>query len=76
MRLARKLAVALILGIIVVMGINSWIRVGRDVAYFEADRQEQERVLGRVLRAAVETVAKSDGEAGAPRSSSTAPTTA
>ncbi len=65
MKLARKLAIALIVGIILVMSVNSWIRVGRDIAFFEADRQEQERVLGRVLRAAVEAVAKSDGEVGA-----------
>jgi two-component system NtrC family sensor kinase len=60
MRLARKLAIALILGIFAVMAVNSYVRVGREIAFFEADRQAQERLIGRVLRAAVEAVAQSD----------------
>ncbi len=65
MKLARKLAVALILSIFVVMAVNSYLRVQRSIEFFEIDRQSQERLLGRVLRAATEAVAQTDDIAAA-----------
>jgi signal transduction histidine kinase len=62
MRLARRLMLALIVAIFAVMAVNSYLRVQRALAYFEADRQADEQLLGRVLAAAVGTVWEHDGE--------------
>ena len=61
MKLARRLMLALILAISAVMALNSYVRVHRALAYFETDRQTDERLLGRVLGAAVRTVWEHDG---------------
>ena len=53
---------ALIVAIFAVMTFNSYLRVQRAIAYFEADRQADEHLLGRVLGAAVRTVWENDGE--------------
>ncbi len=62
MKLARRLMLALIVAIFSVMAVNSYLRVQRALAYFEADQQADEHLLGRVLGAAVRTVWESDGE--------------
>lgn len=61
MKLARRLMAALIVAIFSVMAFNAYLRVQRAIAYFEADRQADEQLLGRVLGAAVRTVWENDG---------------
>jgi len=53
---------ALIVVIFSVMAVNGYLRVQRATTYFEADRQADEHLLGRVLGAAVGTVWEYDGE--------------
>lgn len=53
--------VALIVAIFSVMAFNSYLRVQFALAYFEADRQADEHLLGRVLGAAVRTVWENEG---------------
>ncbi|MBI3770280.1 MAG: HAMP domain-containing histidine kinase [Deltaproteobacteria bacterium] len=65
MKLARKLTIALILGIFAVTGVSAYVRVTREIAFFETERRQLERLLGRVLRASVEAVAQSQDETGA-----------
>jgi two-component system NtrC family sensor kinase len=62
MKLARKLTIGLALGIFCVMAVNAYVRVQREIRLFEADRLDEERLHGRILRAAVEAVWASEGE--------------
>lgn len=63
MRLAFKLAAALIVGIALVMVANTLVRVRREVELFQRDQERDQRVMGWTLRNAVEAVWKTDGEA-------------
>jgi len=62
MKLARKLTIGLALGILAVMSVNAYIRVHRVLWLFEAERSQDERLLGRVLRASAEALWRSEGE--------------
>lgn len=62
MKLARKLTIALALGILAVMSVNAYVRVNRVLWLFEAERSQDERLLGRVLRASAEELWRSEGE--------------
>jgi signal transduction histidine kinase len=62
MRLATKLALALTLGIVVVMAGYAYVQVRQEVLLFEADLHKDAR-LGRALRATVQTVWQTWGEA-------------
>jgi two-component system NtrC family sensor kinase len=61
MRLAYKLAVALTLGVLIVMGIYAYIQIRLEVVLFEADVQRNARI-GRALRGTVATVWQAEGE--------------
>jgi len=56
MRLALKFTAALILGIAVVMIVNTLARVHREVALFEVDQEQDQRTMGKTLRDAVQAV--------------------
>ena len=56
MRLALKVTMALILGITAVMVVNTIVRVRREVALFEIDQTQDQRIMGRTLRDAVQGV--------------------
>jgi hypothetical protein len=62
MRLARKLTLALVLGILVVLAGNAVFRVRREIQLFESDSQRDSLLMGRVLAGAVERVWPSLGE--------------
>lgn len=67
MKLARKLAVALVLGIFAVLSVHSYSRVRQESGVFESDMRRDGHTIGRVLRAAVAKVWRTDGEASAMR---------
>jgi two-component system, NtrC family, sensor kinase len=67
MRLARKLTLALVLGITLVMAGNALFQVSREGRLFDDDSRRDQHAVGRVLHAAVETVWDADGEAAARR---------
>jgi signal transduction histidine kinase len=60
-KLARKLAVALILGVFAVVAVHAYIRVRRLVQLFESDIRHDSHVYGRALAAAVAEVFRADG---------------
>ena len=62
MKLARKFTVALVIGILIVLGGNSTIRVKREIELFETDSTRDSRLLGRVLGGAVQRVWSTVGE--------------
>jgi two-component system NtrC family sensor kinase len=61
MRLAYKLAVALTLGVLIVMGIYAYIQIRLEVVLFDADVPRNARI-GRALRGTVSTVWRAEGE--------------
>lgn len=63
MRLALKFTVALILGIAAVMMVTTLARVRREVELFEVDQAQDQRIMGRTLRDAVQTVWITEDEA-------------
>ena len=67
MRLARKLAFAFLIGVIMVMGANAYLQVRRERALFERDAVRDQHLLGRTLRVGVETFWPIYGEAAARR---------
>src|SRR5262245_766425 len=67
MRLARKLTIALVLGIMLVMAGNAILQLRRESTLFDADSRHDQHAVGRVLHAAVETVWPAEGEAAARR---------
>ncbi|EYF06621.1 sensor histidine kinase [Chondromyces apiculatus] len=62
MRLAVKLALALIPVMCVVLGLYGWLSVRRERALFEADIRRDEHMVGMALRAAVVEVWRRDGQ--------------
>lgn len=67
MKLARKLALALIVGVTLVLVANAYLRVQREIGLFESDMRRDDRMMARALRAAVSEVWRSEGEAAALR---------
>ena len=56
MKLARKLTIALVLGIFAVLSIQAFARVRRETGLFEGDMRRDGRTMGRVLRTAAAEV--------------------
>jgi len=56
MRLALKFSIGLIVGIAAVMVVNTLARVRREVALFQVDQAQDQRIMGRTLRDAVQAV--------------------
>jgi two-component system NtrC family sensor kinase len=56
MRLARKLTIALLLGICAVLAVVAYDRVRREIALFESDIERDLRTMGKELEAAVTTL--------------------
>jgi two-component system NtrC family sensor kinase len=67
MKLARKLTVALVLGIFVVMALYAGLQIRRDEAIFAEDTKADEHVMVRALGAALQTVWHLNGETPARR---------
>ncbi len=63
MKLTRKLTLALILGILVVLVANAALRVRREIALFERDSRGDSLLVGRMLAGSVKRVWSSLGEA-------------
>jgi signal transduction histidine kinase len=63
MKLTRKLTLALILGILVVLVVNAALRVRREIALFERDSKGDSLLVGRMLAGSVKRVWSSLGEA-------------
>jgi len=63
MKLARKLTIALMLGIFVVMALYAGLQIQRDEAIFAEDTKTDEHVMVRALGASLETVWRLNGEA-------------
>jgi two-component system, NtrC family, sensor kinase len=61
MKLARKLTMTLILGILAVMASYAYLQVRQEVVLFEADFERMRR-LGRMMRVIIEAVWQTDGE--------------
>jgi two-component system, NtrC family, sensor kinase len=67
MRLARKLTLALLFGITLVMAGNALFQVHREGKLFDSDSRRDQHAVGRVLHAAVEMIWPAEGEAAARR---------
>ena len=61
MRLARRLTLALLLGIAVVMAVSASLQVARERELFASDTAADELEIARAVRAAVGFIASSDG---------------
>ena len=66
-RLARRLTVALLLGILAVLAVDAWLRVNRETAFFDEDLRRDTRVTAAALSGAVARVWRSEGHVGARR---------
>jgi two-component system, NtrC family, sensor kinase len=62
MKLSRKLTLALILGILIVLAGNAAFRVRREIGLFESDSQKDSLLIGRMLAGAVARLWPSIGE--------------
>jgi two-component system, NtrC family, sensor kinase len=65
MKLARKLILAMVVGLAVVFAANAYYRVRREHAAFEHDMREDHAVLAQTIRHAVIEVWKASGRAAA-----------
>jgi two-component system NtrC family sensor kinase len=63
MKIIPKLTLALVAGTCLILLTNGFLRVHREVAFFEADRLRDHEMIGRALGASVAAVWKSEGEA-------------
>jgi two-component system NtrC family sensor kinase len=63
MKLVQRLTLALILGISVVLAVNGYFRVRREVALFQSDRVRDHKLVGLALSAAFSALWRSEGEA-------------
>lgn len=61
MKVATKLTLGLVLGILAVMGAYAYVQVRREVSFFESDLQQLKR-RGHALRATVRSVWQREGE--------------
>jgi signal transduction histidine kinase len=62
MKLVQKLTLALILGISVVLAVNGYFRVRREVALFQSDRVRDHELVGLALGAAFTALWRAEGE--------------
>jgi two-component system NtrC family sensor kinase len=62
MRLALKLSAALIAGIILVLSVDAYFRVRRNIEVFEADMSRDNITMGRALSAAVSELWVTEGQ--------------
>ena len=62
MKLTRKLTVALTAAILLVLAVNSFLRVRREAALFRDDIQRDDRVLGRAIAGAAARIWRTVGE--------------
>jgi len=67
MKLARKLILAMVLGIFAVMTINAYLRLRSQVEFFEAEAGRDLRTAARSLASGIEAVLVHDGEKRAQR---------
>ena len=65
MRLTRKLTLALMLGITLVMAANALLQVRRENALFDIDSRRDQQAVGSVLHTAVEHIWLAAGEGAA-----------
>lgn len=63
MKLARRLSFAISLGIVLVLGVNAWLRFDQERQDFRADARLDHAAFGRGLAAAIEFVWERDGAA-------------
>jgi signal transduction histidine kinase len=63
MKLTRKLVVALMVGVVAVLGAHASVRIHREIALFEADTQRDEVGFGRTLARMVAQISKEAGPA-------------
>ncbi|HEX6244616.1 MAG TPA: ATP-binding protein [Polyangiales bacterium] len=61
MKLARRLSFAISLGILLVLGINAWIRFDQERHDYRAEARRDHAAFGRGLAAAIEFVWERDG---------------
>ncbi|HEV8247464.1 MAG TPA: ATP-binding protein [Polyangiaceae bacterium] len=61
MIIARKLLAYLVTGMLLVLGISSYLRVQREISLFQTDMEADHRLLGRAMAAAVARVWRIDG---------------
>ena len=61
MKLARRLSFAISLGILLVLGINAWIRFDQERHDYRAEARRDHAAFGRGLAAAIEFVSERDG---------------
>jgi len=62
MKLARKLILALVVGIFVVMSINAYLRLRNQEEFFRTESERDLRTAARALASGIETVWRLDGE--------------
>jgi len=63
MKIVPKLTLALVSGTCLVLAVNGYVRVKREVGMIEADRRRDHEMIGRSLGAAATSIWRSDGEA-------------
>jgi two-component system NtrC family sensor kinase len=63
MRLTRKLSLAIALGIVVVLGINGWLRIRAESDVYREDVRRDHATMARGLALAVETAWRQSGPA-------------
>lgn len=61
MKIVPKLTLALIAGTCLILAANGYVRVRREVTFFEADRLRDHEMIGRALSAAASSVWKAEG---------------
>ncbi|WP_437936641.1 sensor histidine kinase [Sorangium sp. So ce341] len=67
MKLARKLTLALVFGVFLVLALSAYVQIRKEARIFENDVQRDHHTMGRVLAAAVSEVWRSEGQARALR---------
>lgn len=61
MKIARRFAAALFLGVLLVLSAHAWIRVRRETSLFEGDMQRDQATMGRALATAVRHIWRAHG---------------
>jgi signal transduction histidine kinase len=65
MKIVPKLTLALVTGICLVLSVNGYFRVKREVRIFESDRRHDHEMIGRSLGAAVASIWRTEGRSAA-----------